>query len=108
MCQVAYHRLARTIAGADGLARQTLDSALHVSATDNAEFSHDGGVPFFESHLILELKYRVRLPGIFRRLVEEFALSTQTVSKYRLGMSVLRHAQPHVEHLVADTRVVHL
>jgi hypothetical protein len=41
--------------------------------------------------MILELKYNIQFPSIFKRLVEEFALRTQTASKYRLGMAALGH-----------------
>ena len=40
--------------------------------------------------LILELKYRGAPPAIFRQLVEEFALTPQTASKYRLGVVARR------------------
>jgi hypothetical protein len=35
------------------------------------------------------LKYRYRVPAIFKRLVEEFSLEPQRASKYRLGMTAL-------------------
>jgi VTC domain len=89
VCQVSYHRLARTLESPDGTARLTLDSALRVKAVDEARFNDAPGIPFLESHLILELKYGVRLPAMGRRLVEEFALTAQTASKYRLGIAAL-------------------
>ena len=106
VCQISYHRVARTLDSPDGMARLTLDTALRVRATDEAQFTHAPGVPFLEPHLILELKYRVHLPAVCRRLVEEFALRTQTASKYRLGMAAIGHAaanrQPSV---LADASV---
>jgi hypothetical protein len=36
---------------------------------------------------VLELKYYARVPALFRRLIEEFALVPETASKYRLGMA---------------------
>ena len=91
VCQVSYHRIARTSDGSDGTARLTLDSGLRAVPAHESRFSLDPGVPFLEHRMVLELKYRVHLPAIFRRLVEEFALRTETASKYRLGMTALGH-----------------
>ena len=46
-------------------------------------------MPALSNRLILELKYRGAPPAIFRQLVEEFALTPQAASKYRLGMVAL-------------------
>jgi VTC domain len=89
VCQISYHRVARTLDSPDGNARLTLDTGLRVGATDAVQFTQASGIPFLESHFILELKYRGHLPALCRRLVEEFALSAQPVSKYRLGMASL-------------------
>ena len=45
----------------------------------------DGRAGRCRSCTILELKYQGTAPAIFRRLVEEFALTPQPASKYRLG-----------------------
>jgi hypothetical protein len=92
VCEVAYHRTARTIETDEGLARMTLDRNLRVAAATEARFGSDGAVSFLEDQLVLELKYRTRLPAIFRGLVEGFALETATASKYRLSMTTLGHA----------------
>jgi hypothetical protein len=89
VCQVSYHRLARQVDTTDGPARLTLDSRLQVVAVQSPAFTSTPGVTFAGDRLILELKYRRQLPAIFRRLVEEFALRTETASKYRLGMVAL-------------------
>jgi hypothetical protein len=52
-------------------------------------FPPDPGIPVLADQLILELKYRGTPPAIFRQLVEEFALSPQATSKYRLGVGAL-------------------
>jgi hypothetical protein len=46
------------------------------------------------AHIILELKYRVEMPALFRHLVEEFALEPAPVSKYRLAAAALGLAAP--------------
>ena len=53
------------------------------------QFGDEPGATFFDGRMILELKYHGHLPAIFKRLVESFALETQTASKYRLGMEAL-------------------
>jgi hypothetical protein len=90
-CQVSYHRTARVIMCAEGLARLTLDGSLKAASIDQPAFSRAAHIAFLDEHLILELKYRVRLPALFRRLVQEFALERQSASKYRLAMTVLGH-----------------
>jgi hypothetical protein len=92
VCEVAYHRTARTIETDDGVARTTLDRDLRVAPVVDVRFGAADPVPFLEGQMVLELKYRSRLPAIFRRLVEQFALQTATASKYRLSMMTLGHA----------------
>lgn len=91
VCQIAYHRIARTIDVGHGPARLTLDSDLRAQPVTEARFTADAGVPVLSDRMVLELKYRVQLPAIFRRLIEEFTLRTATASKYRLGMAALGH-----------------
>jgi hypothetical protein len=46
--------------------------------------------------IILELKFRYGMPALFKYLVEEFALTPQPFSKYRLAVAVLDLAPPPV------------
>ena len=94
VCQVSYHRAARVIVCTDGLARLTLDGGLRAVSIDAPAFTGGAGVPVLEDRMILELKYCVRVPAIFRRLIEAFALEPQAASKYRLSMAALGHASP--------------
>ena len=88
-CQVTYARTARSV-GRDGEnVRLTLDSELAVLPVDGIRFASGEGIPLLDDRMILELKYRGALPAIFRRLVEEFALTPQAASKYRLGRAAL-------------------
>jgi hypothetical protein len=106
VCQVSYQRIARNIHSSEGTARLTLDSRLNVTPAHESRFSLDPGLPFLGHCMVLELKYRVHLPAIFRRLVEEFALRTATASKYRLGMTALGHVPaPNERPALADTDV---
>jgi hypothetical protein len=91
VCQVRYHRMARLARTEEGLARLTLDSQLRALPAGELRFSPDAGAPFLEDQLILELKFRQRLPALFRRLVEACALEPAAASKYRLAMTALGH-----------------
>ena len=89
VCALSYHRIARGIV-IDGLqARLTLDDRVHVAPVARAHFNGDMGVPVLEDRFILELKFRGKLPAVFKRLVEEFKLASTPVSKYRFGMMAL-------------------
>jgi hypothetical protein len=87
VCQVSYRRTARLLTTGRSLVRLTLDEALAAQPASDARFSDDPGVPAINGHHILELKYRYETPSLFKRLVEEFALTPEPASKYRLGMA---------------------
>lgn len=90
VCEIRYHRIARTGAGAHGPIRLTLDDRLVVSKAARAAFAEGGdGLPFLRNQLVLELKYRFSAPPLFKQLVEAFALQPAPVSKYRLGIVAL-------------------
>ena len=93
VCQVTYDRTARMVSTAEGLVRLTLDANLRAAPVDAPAFVPDAGVPFLAGHNILELKYRARVPAVFRRLIEEFALKPQTASKYRLAAAAVREPE---------------
>jgi hypothetical protein len=108
LCEISYRRVARTLNSPGSIVRLTLDTALRVKATDQTRFSQAPGVPFLESHYVLELKYQMPLPAVCRRLVEEFALDTQRASKYRLGMAALRTGSADAPvPMVIDTALAH-
>ena len=80
----------------------TLDDSIRAHAIDGVKFSDDLGVSIAETRLILELKFRGYLPAIFKRLIEEFALSPSPASKYRYGMAAIGHTATEA---AASTRV---
>ena len=109
LCEISYRRIARTLNAPGSIVRLTLDTALRVKATDQTQFTRAPGVPFLESHCVLELKYQMPLPAVCRRLVEEFALDTHRASKYRLGMAALRASRTHRPvPMVIDTALAHV
>jgi len=93
VCQVTYDRTARIVSTAEGLVRLTLDDNLRATAVEAPVFVRDAGEPFLPGHNILELKYHARVPAVFRRLIEEFALKPQTASKYRLATAAVREPE---------------
>jgi hypothetical protein len=87
---VTYDRTARVASTAEGLVRLTLDGNLRATLVDAPAFAAEAGEEFLAGHTILELKYHARVPAVFRRLIEEFALKPQTASKYRLASAAVR------------------
>ena len=91
VCEVSYHRMARMGVGTYGPIRLTLDDQLVVSTAARSAFAeHRDGIAYLQGHLVLELKYRVAVPPLFKQLVETFALRTAPVSKYRFGLAAVR------------------
>jgi len=70
--------------------RLTIDEGLQARRMDELLLSDAPGTPVAAGRLILEIKFRIELPSLFKRLIEEFALSPQPISKYRLAMDTLR------------------
>lgn len=87
VCQVSCERVA-FIGSVEGQpVRATLDRKAHaLLAADWNDGEPRGGVPFLTGQVILELKFRSSLPGLFRRLMQELMLNPGPVSKYRLAM----------------------
>jgi VTC domain len=92
VCQVSYRRTARVVMCTEGLARLTLDEMLRAAPADEPAFGLGRDMRFLEERMILELKYRARVPAVFRRLIEDFTLEPGSASKYRLAMAALGHA----------------
>jgi hypothetical protein len=89
VCQVAYRRTARGVETSTGMARLTIDEALHAIDVDGIRFRPQAGIAFLDGQQIVEMKFRSTMPAVFKRLIEELKLSPTTVSKYRLGMMAL-------------------
>jgi hypothetical protein len=104
VCHVSYLRTARESAAPDGVARLTIDSALHAVASDAFSFEPRPVTPLLRDVMILELKYRQSLPGIFKELVETFRLRPQRSSKYRVAADTLGLVVP-IQHDGAQTAI---
>jgi VTC domain len=103
--QVAYHRTARVGLATWGPMRLTLDDDIRAAPAEGFTFQPGPGVLVVENQTILELKFRVEMPATFKHLVEEFALETSAISKYRLAVPKLGLAMtPAVTGQVPETR----
>jgi hypothetical protein len=76
--------------GPYGPYRLTFDDGIVVQPAAVLAFQRGDGLPVLTSHTIVEMKFRLELPAVFKHLVETFALQPASVSKYRLGLDTLR------------------
>jgi hypothetical protein len=90
VCQIGYHRTARVIMSQTGPVRLTLDEQIRATPVNTICFCNgEGSTSLLNGQTIVELKYRVEIPPIFKLLMEEFALAPAKMSKYRLAASEL-------------------
>lgn len=94
VCQVSYLRMARVGTTSRGPQRLTLDERVAARPSRDLTFSAEGGERVVDGRLVLELKYPIEMPSIFRQLVAAFSLVPQPASKYRLGLVALGFAAP--------------
>jgi hypothetical protein len=90
-CQISYRRTARVSMTANGPVRLTLDDGIHALPACGTTFvgPSNAGTFLSESQVILELKYRMEMPALFKGLLQEFTLNAVPVSKYRLAAAAL-------------------
>ena len=89
LVQLSYERTARLGQSETGPVRMTIDFNLRVLPLPDRAFLPGTGFPLLEGHNIVEVKYRIALPALFKGLVAEFGLRPQPVSKYRSGLAAL-------------------
>ena len=89
LVQVSYVRTARLGSSPHGKVRMTLDSQLRVLPLPDGAFLPGVGLPLMEESNIIEIKYCVTLPPVFREVISQFSLRMQPVSKYRAGLALL-------------------
>jgi len=83
-CLVAYRRTAFVGAQSQSGLRLTLDRNIRANPTEDWRVPElTAGTSPFQGQVILEMKFRLALPMLFRRLIEEMRLSPVGVSKYR-------------------------
>jgi hypothetical protein len=89
VCEVAYDRTARIGMADTGPLRITLDTNLRATKSRTIAFT-DYVSPEIASDLaILEMKYRIHVPPVFKRFIEEFGLVSRPHSKYRTAIRAL-------------------
>ena len=87
-CQISYSRTALVSQTGAGLIRLTLDEDLRAWRVTQPEYVPlAGGTPLLRDHTILELKFRLAMPPLFKQMLEEFHLCPQPVSKYQLAVT---------------------
>jgi hypothetical protein len=89
LVQLSYVRTARLGHSETGPIRMTIDFDLRVLPLPDRAFLPGTGFPMLEGHNVVEVKYRIALPALFKGLVADFGLKTQPVSKYRAGLAAL-------------------
>jgi hypothetical protein len=90
ICQIGYRRTARVLMTRNGAIRLTIDEDLRARLVEDLEFAPRAeGSVILNEHAILELKYRLEMPVIFKLLIEEFALNARCFSKYRQTVTEL-------------------
>ena len=90
VCQISYRRTARVLATPCGPIRLTIDVDLRTRNENGLGFTApEDGELFLENHAIVEMKYLREIPTVFKLLAEEFELTQQPLSKYRLAAPAL-------------------
>lgn len=86
-CQVSYLRVAFGGRCGEGSLRLTLDRSLRCAPVAEWHVSTvAAGLPLLAGQTLLELKFRARLPAVFKQLMQDFGLNPSPVSKYRLAI----------------------
>ena len=94
LIQLSYDRVARVGTSSTGSVRMTIDTKLAVLPMPDRAFLPGVGMPFLERACIIEVKYCLSLPAIFKQLAETFGLEVQKISKFRAGLRALDYPLP--------------
>ena len=90
VCQIEYRRTARLGMSSTGPVRLTIDRDIVATSISTVAFTSHSDVEVLSGQEVLELKYRVHVPPLFKRLIEKFNLEPRAISKYRMGVAALR------------------
>ncbi len=88
VCQMTYRRFARVGITINGTMRLTIDDSLAGCLANGWQVPNRPleGISLLQNQRILELKFQVVMPVIFRQLVEQEQLLMTSFSKYRTGV----------------------
>ena len=89
VCQIAYRRTARVLNTSQGWSRLTIDEDIRAARAGSMVFSSTPHVEVGAEQQILELKFVKEAPGIFKRMLSDFSLLPQPISKYRMAAFAL-------------------
>jgi len=89
LVQLSYTRIARSGTSDTGPVRVTIDTNLRILPMPDLAFLSGCGQPFLEDCCIVEMKYQVAAPALFKALAETFRLDVQKISKFRAGLRAL-------------------
>lgn len=92
VCQVTYERTARVTNTSYGLARLTVDEGLAAQHIAGWAYESPRYTPVLTDRQIVELKFAIAMPALFKTLLETFGLVPEAVSKYRLAAATLAAA----------------
>lgn len=89
ICQISYTRVARQTVAAGVVSRLTVDTSVQAWPVDAPCFVEGAGTGVVDNQAVVELKFAAAAPAVFKAVVERFALTPDTFSKYRFAMSGL-------------------
>ncbi len=90
ICQIGYQRVAKVTMTQFGAIRLTFDRAIRTVPLSSVAFNDQApGTLLSEDSVIVEFKFRMDMPLLFKELVEKFALTPKRISKYRLAVVAL-------------------
>jgi hypothetical protein len=102
--RIAYQRTAKVALTVNGPIRLTIDEDLRAVPVDSLSFlDASPATSLLPGRAILELKFLRDMPALFKVLVEEFALTPEPTSKYRLAVDALRLATPAFPSVESDS-----
>ena len=87
ICQIGYHRIARVTMTDHGPIRLTVDRCIRTVPLSLVGFDDlASGTQISDDQVIVEFKFRMGMPVLFKELVEKFGLTPKRISKYRLAV----------------------
>lgn len=89
VAEISYSRTARLALANDGPVRLTVDEAVQARTAEGLRFAMAPGVPTLGTQCVVEMKYVRTPPALLKRLLEEFSLQPNPVSKYRVSVEAL-------------------
>lgn len=104
-CQISYTRTALVTQTEAGLIRLTLDEDLRAVRVGQPEYvALERATPLLKDQAILELKFRLGMPALFKQMLEQYQLAALPVSKYRMAVEALGCAPVGVPMNLTTTR----